>query len=168
MYSEQQVGKPSSSTFVTPLTFPANERITQLRNPLEHRNYIDDFPDEDIIEEEQSHFHESEFAFSEISQDNDQVITMSKQQLKQLKKKRIGESSSYCIVCHDKYQRNEVIRVLPCQHFFHYKCLKPWFRKSNACPLCRMDIKSALENQESPIVDPNEERIQAMQQLWNK
>jgi E3 ubiquitin-protein ligase RNF13 len=72
---------------------------------------------------------------------------MNKNELKQLKKKKIGNSCSQCTVCHEQYQKGEVIRILPCDHFFHYKCLKPWFKKSNACPLCRLNIKEKLQEQ---------------------
>ena len=103
-----------------------------------------------------------DFNFSENSEESQLVQTMSKEQLKKLKKKRIGHSSSHCTVCHDHYQKGEVIRVLPCQHFFHYKCLKPWFKKSNICPLCRLNIKEVLEENQ-----PSDEQFLAFQNLWN-
>ena len=72
------------------------------------------------------------------------IILMKKQEIKMLKKMRIGESSSKCSVCFEHYRKNDIIRELPCKHFFHYKCLKPWFKKSNHCPLCRLNVRDKL------------------------
>jgi hypothetical protein len=83
--------------------------------------------------------------FSVVSEMIEKEELMSKKELKKLEKKKIGKSCSQCTVCHEKYQKGEVIRILPCEHFFHYKCLKPWFKKSNACPLCRLNIKQVLQ-----------------------
>lgn len=78
---------------------------------------------------------------------------MNREELKRIQKKRIGKSSSHCTVCYDQYAKGEVIRVLPCGHFFHYKCLKPWFKKSSLCPLCRLNVKKALQENQNPV-DP--------------
>lgn len=75
------------------------------------------------------------------------VEFMSKDQLKSLGKKRVESSHSSCTVCHELYRKGEVIRILPCKHVFHYRCLKPWFRSSNVCPLCRLDVKQTLEEE---------------------
>jgi hypothetical protein len=87
-------------------------------------------------------------------------ILLKKKELKMLKKMRIGESNSKCSVCHENYQKNDIIRVLPCEHFFHYKCLKPWFKKSNCCPLCRLNVREKLRQirrENGEIVTEDEE-----------
>ena len=71
---------------------------------------------------------------------------MNKKELKKIKKMKIGKSQSSCSICHDQYSKGEIIRFLPCEHFFHYKCLKPWFKKSSLCPVCRFDIKKHLND----------------------
>lgn len=71
-------------------------------------------------------------------------MLMNKAELKMIKKKRVEQSRSKCTVCHNMYLKNEVIRILPCNHLFHYRCLKPWFKQSNICPLCRMNVKEKL------------------------
>jgi len=96
--------------------------------------------------EEPDYLFENE-EFSVISEVVEREELMNKNELKKLKKKKIGNSCSQCTVCHEQYQRGEVIRILPCEHFFHYKCLKPWFKKSNACPLCRLNIKDVIQAQ---------------------
>ena len=30
--------------------------------------------------------------------------------------------------------------ILPCEHFYHEKCIDQWLKKHNSCPLCRFDL----------------------------
>lgn len=73
-----------------------------------------------------------------------QPSLMDKRELKLISKRRVKKSGSTCVVCHCHYVQNEVVRVLPCGHVFHYKCLKPWFKQSNNCPVCRLDVRSKI------------------------
>lgn len=67
--------------------------------------------------------------------------SLSKIDQKKIRKCKISESKSSCSVCLEKYKKNQIIMILPCNHKFHYKCMKPWFKNSVFCPLCRLDIK---------------------------
>ena len=82
---------------------------------------------------------------SELSHDEryliDEVDCLSKTDFKKLKKCRVGDSKSKCTVCLEGFEKNQIIRILPCHHKFHDKCTKPWFKKSVFCPLCRFDVK---------------------------
>jgi hypothetical protein len=33
-----------------------------------------------------------------------------------------------------------------CGHSFHKKCLNSWMKKSNSCPICRLEIKNCITN----------------------
>lgn len=39
-----------------------------------------------------------------------------------------------CSICLETIDKK--IRLLNCNHFFHKKCIKKWFRKMRRCPLC--------------------------------
>jgi hypothetical protein len=52
----------------------------------------------------------------------------------------IQSSKSNCIICFDDYINNEEIKMLPCDHFYHNKCINSWLQISQTCPLCRRNI----------------------------
>ena len=45
-----------------------------------------------------------------------------------------------CPICLDKYEINDKIISLNCNHKFHKDCLKLWIKKNNTCPQCRENI----------------------------
>lgn len=52
----------------------------------------------------------------------------------------INNTKSNCIICFDDYCKNEEIKLLPCKHFYHNKCINDWLNISQTCPLCRRNI----------------------------
>merc|ERR1711935_674610 len=42
-----------------------------------------------------------------------------------VKKMKVGKTSKMCTICCVAFQKEEVIRKLPCNHIFHNKCIKP-------------------------------------------
>ena len=52
-----------------------------------------------------------------------------------------GKSTlSYVLSGKDKYEINDKIISLNCNHKFHKNCLKLWIKKNNTCPQCRENI----------------------------
>ena len=49
--------------------------------------------------------------------------------------------SKSCIICMEDFEIGEKICYLPCFHFFHSECIKPWTQKSDKCPICKAIIK---------------------------
>jgi len=70
----------------------------------------------------------------------------SKRELSRLKKIKINKdhfaSNLECTVCTEKYRLNELCNLLPCKHFFHQDCIKPWLQLHNTCPVCRYELKT--------------------------
>ena len=42
-----------------------------------------------------------------------------------------------CTICFEKILDGDHLVILPCQHFFCYKCTHNWTKHNNICPICR-------------------------------
>ncbi|XP_006890585.1 PREDICTED: E3 ubiquitin-protein ligase ZNRF3 [Elephantulus edwardii] len=51
-----------------------------------------------------------------------------------------SSSTSDCAICLEKYIDGEELRVIPCAHQFHKKCVDPWLLQHHTCPHCRHNI----------------------------
>lgn len=69
-------------------------------------------------------------------------LSVSKMPTRKYKKKRcnLPQESENCAICLDDFFKGQVIRMLPCHHQFHCKCVDGWLIKRRTCPLCKLDI----------------------------
>ncbi|OAQ74093.2 ring finger domain-containing protein [Pochonia chlamydosporia 170] len=45
------------------------------------------------------------------------------------------------VICLDVLRDEDMVRHLPCQHYFHSSCLDTWYlRQHQTCPLCKTPI----------------------------
>jgi len=65
-----------------------------------------------------------------------------------------------CPICCDEYKDEDILRKMPCDHFFHKECIDIWMEKRSECPICQQDIRIATskfaqktDNIISPPVD---------------
>jgi len=49
------------------------------------------------------------------------------------------ENTPVCTVCYED-KIHKFLKALPCGHKFHKKCIKPWAKSNNSCPVCRKAI----------------------------
>jgi len=45
-----------------------------------------------------------------------------------------------CAVCLSEFESGQLLRALPCQHYFHQDCIDLWMAKRNTCPICRLKL----------------------------
>ncbi|KAJ6127566.1 hypothetical protein N7523_003178 [Penicillium sp. IBT 18751x] len=45
-----------------------------------------------------------------------------------------------------------MLRVLPCGHQYHMKCIADWLQRASSCPVCRIDLKPKAQQKSTPTI----------------
>ncbi|RLN21210.1 hypothetical protein BBO99_00001134 [Phytophthora kernoviae] len=46
-------------------------------------------------------------------------------------------NNTMCAVCCDEFEVDEMVRALPCLHFYHRECIDQWLVHHRMCPICK-------------------------------
>ncbi len=69
---------------------------------------------------------------------------LDKMEQKQIKEDDLLElkktNSVDCSVCKEEFDIQSKLIKLPCNHYFHGECVKPWLEQRNSCPTCRFEL----------------------------
>lgn len=68
-----------------------------------------------------------------------------------------------CPICLDEFVYEEVLNELPCGHFYHISCIRPWLQnRSSECPMCKEDVRDAFVIPPEPV-----DMATARRTLWS-
>ncbi|WBW72096.1 ubiquitin-protein ligase E3, RNF126-like protein [Schizosaccharomyces osmophilus] len=56
----------------------------------------------------------------------------------------LGEDNE-CTICMENFKETDQVIELPCSHFFHENCVKPWLRVNGTCAICRAPIDPSIK-----------------------
>lgn len=73
----------------------------------------------------------------------------------------MSHQNDLCPICIEEFVQDELLQLLPCQHYFHWDCIGEWLMKNGSCPTCRKhvitgDVQEKDKNDNTNMVESND------------
>jgi hypothetical protein len=87
----------------------------------------------------------------------DVKVTINKDDFEKLSQTIITEENKSlyekdCNICFDNFETATTLVTLPCNHYFHKKCIRDWLcNEKVTCPVCRTDVRTKQCTNEATI-----------------
>uniref|UniRef100_A0A8C1TI04 Si:ch211-59o9.10 n=2 Tax=Cyprinus carpio TaxID=7962 RepID=A0A8C1TI04_CYPCA len=98
----------------------------------------------DMFDDSQGNNYEALLAFEEQQGAVVAQNTLTKTEIERLPIKTYDPAHSAgktdCQICFSEYKAGERLRILPCLHDYHVKCIDRWLKENATCPICRADV----------------------------
>ncbi|XP_016116468.1 E3 ubiquitin-protein ligase RNF6-like [Sinocyclocheilus grahami] len=98
----------------------------------------------ELFDDSQGNNYEALLAFEEQQGAVVAKNTLTKAEIERLPVKTYDPAHSAgktdCQICFSEYKVGERLRILPCLHDYHVKCIDRWLKENATCPICRADI----------------------------
>lgn len=56
-----------------------------------------------------------------------------------------------CGICLAEFCPDDMVKELPCKHWYHTACVKEWFTRQPTCPACRFDCRPGVRRGHGPF-----------------
>ncbi|GFU52684.1 e3 ubiquitin-protein ligase RNF167 [Nephila pilipes] len=92
------------------------------------------------------------------------------QHLRQLQVSTFKKGDPYetCAICLEDFKNKDKLRILPCLHGYHVKCIDPWLTKNKRiCPICKQRVIVLGESSRNDIDSEGESRGETVPLLQN-
>ena len=106
---------------------------------------------------------EQEINNNELSKENSENIEetnkekldklFSKTMSEHLYKNEYNQYGGGCSICLENFKKKSIVSITPCNHVFHFKCIKNWLYKNIKNPKCPNCNKDVLTFEEEPQTD---------------
>lgn len=53
------------------------------------------------------------------------------------------ENDMICSICLSEYESTDILRKMPCDHYFHKECIDEWIKSYDKCPICNQKMATA-------------------------
>ncbi len=67
--------------------------------------------------------------------------------------KFISKNPEVCIICSANFRKGEIVRCLPCLHWYHKDCVDRWLATNSSCPVCKTPLPTRDDEDSDNVIN---------------